>query len=258
MASDSAGIMLRWFSNAWIDLFRHLSRFFRKSSKPEEFSAFNQSIFLLTGFRPSNPDLYQLATRHSSASSGKEHNERLEFLGDAVLGLIVAEFLFKKFPFREEGFLTEIRSRIVNGEHLAQLARKTGLSSLIAHNQKNKMIQRSSMYGDAMEALVAAVYLDHGFEKCRQFVLKKLIQPHCDIESIIALNINYKSQLIEYAQKKNQKAEFTISGESGPSSNRQFLAEAIVDGKVLGKGRGLSKKKAEQAAAEDALKKLNS
>lgn len=257
MVLDSEATMRQWYSNAWTDLFRNLSRFFRKTSASEDSSSFNQSIFLLTGIRPSNPDLYKLATRHSSSVSGKENNERLEFLGDAVLGLIVAEFLFKKFPFREEGFLTEIRSRIVNGEHLAQLARKTGLSSLIEHNQKNKMIQRSSMYGDALEALVAAVYLDHGFEKCRQFVLKKLIQPHCDLDSIVALNVNFKSQLIEYAQKRNQKAEFSISGESGTANNRQFQAEASIDGKVIGKGRGLSKKKAEQAAAEDALKKLN-
>jgi ribonuclease-3 len=239
-------------------LFRRLNNFFR-GQKGQEISSFSDSIRLLTGFRPSNPDLYRLATRHSSAVQGKEHNERLEFLGDAVLGLIVAEFLFKKFPFREEGFLTEIRSRIVNGEHLAVLARKTGLSSLIDHDpkQKNNLVLRSSMYGDALEALVAAVYLDHGFEKCRQFVLTKLIQPHCDLDTIIELNVNYKSQLIELAQKRNQKAVFTISGETGPASNRQFLAEASIDGIVVGKGRGLSKKKAEQAAAEDAMKNLN-
>lgn len=219
---------------------------------------FSDSIHLLTGFRPGNIDLYTLATRHSSAVQGKEHNERLEFLGDAVLGLIVAEFLFKKFPFREEGFLTEIRSRIVNGEHLALLARKTGLSSLIDHDRKQKssLMYRSSMYGDALEALVAAVYLDHGFEKCRKFVTDKLIKPHCDIDAILDQNVNFKSQLIELAQKNSKKATFAIRGESGASHNRQFLAEAYIDEELVGTGKGLSKKKAEQAAAEAALKSI--
>jgi ribonuclease-3 len=251
--------MLRWYSNEWTDLLRRLSRLFSAKSKNEVGkTSFAESVFVLTGFRPSNTELYKLATRHSSAVQGKEHNERLEFLGDAVLGLIVAEFLFKKFPYREEGFLTEIRSRIVNGEHLASLARKTGLSSLIDHDpkQKNNLVHRSSMYGDALEALVAAVYLDHGFEKCRQFVLKKLIQPHCDLDAILSLNVNFKSQLIEYAQKRNQKAEFVIAGESGSANSRQFIAEALIDGTVVGRGKGMSKKKAEQSAAEDALKSI--
>ncbi len=241
-------------------MFRALQRFFKSpvhsAGNQKEFS---QSIFLLTGFRPVNLDLYKLATRHSSAVQGKEHNERLEFLGDAVLGLIVAEFLFKKFPFREEGFLTEIRSRIVNGEHLAVLAKKTGLSSLIDHDRKQKasLMFRSSMYGDAMEALVAAVYLDLGFEKCSNFVLNKLIKPHCDLDAIVEQNVNFKSQLIEFAQKNNRKASFAIMGESGSSHNRQFQAEAYIDGELVGKGKGLSKKKAEQAAAEDAVKSLS-
>jgi len=260
MVLVSVATTQRWFSNEWTDLLRQLSRLFRKSGKgSNDGASFSDAIYVLTGFRPANPDLYKLATRHSSAGQGKEHNERLEFLGDAVLGVVIAEFLFKKFPFREEGFLTEIRSRIVNGEHLAQLARKTGLSSLIDHDprQKNNLAMRSSMYGDALEALVAAVYLDHGFERCRQFILKKLIQPHCDLDAIVALNVNFKSQLIEYAQKRNQKAVFSISGEAGTPNNRQFLAEVHMDEVLVGTGRGLSKKKAEQAAAEDALKKLH-
>lgn len=240
-------------------MFPIFQRLFKRPAGNAGNQEFSQAIFLLTGFRPGNLDLYTLATRHSSAVQGKEHNERLEFLGDAVLGLIVAEFLFKKFPFREEGFLTEIRSRIVNGEHLAVLARKTGLSSLIDHDRKQKagLMHRSSMYGDALEALVAAVYLDHGFEKCRQFVLNKLIKPHCDIDAILDQNVNFKSQLIELAQKQSKKATFAIMGESGASHNRQFQAEAYIDGELVGTGKGLSKKKAEQAAAEAAMKMLS-
>ena len=115
---------------------------------------------------------------------------------------------------------------------------------------------RSSMYGDALEALVAAVYLDHGFEKCRKFVTDKLIKPHCDIDAILDQNVNFKSQLIELAQKNSKKATFAIRGESGASHNRQFLAEAYIDEELVGTGKGLSKKKAEQAAAEAALKSI--
>jgi ribonuclease-3 len=112
------------------------------------------------------------------------------------------------------------------------------------------------MYGDALEALVAAVYLDHGFEKCRKFVTDKLIKPHCDIDAILDQNVNFKSQLIELAQKNSKKATFAIRGESGASHNRQFLAEAYIDEELVGTGKGLSKKKAEQAAAEAALKSI--
>lgn len=240
-----------------------LSRLFRKFSKESDPSQkeFIDRIKSLTGFDPINVDLYRLATRHSSAAQQfKDHNERLEYLGDAILGAIVAEFLFKKFPFKEEGFLTEIRSRIVNGEHLAQLAKKVGLSELIHHDkrQKGALLHRSSMYGDAMEAVVAAVFLDHGFIRCKTFVLNKLIVPHCDIDNIVAQNINFKSQLIEWAQRNNKKINFNIVDEKGASHHKEFFAEVTIDGQIFGQGKGLSKKKAEQAAAETALKILSS
>lgn len=217
---------------------------------------FEATIKNLTGFSPENIELYRLATKHSSAASKvKDHNERLEYLGDAILGAVVAEFLFKRFPFKEEGFLTEIRSRIVNGEHLSSLAKKIGLSAIIEHDKRQKggQLNRSSMHGDAMEALVAAVFLDHGFVKCKDFIIKKLIIPHCDIESIVLQNVNFKSQLIEWAQQNSKKITFDIVDEKGASHYREFLAEVKVDGEIAGTGKGLSKKKAEQAAAEMAL-----
>lgn len=218
--------------------------------------SFVQSIQNLTGLSVGNVDLYRLATRHSSAANQvKDHNERLEYLGDAVLGAIVAEYLFKKYPYKEEGFLTEIRSRIVNGEHLAGLAKRTGLSALIDHDKRQRggQLQRSSMHGDALEALVAAVFLDHGFEKCKKFVVQKLLSTHVDLNSLVEQNVNFKSQLIEWAQRLNKKVHFDIVEEKGASHHREFVAEAKIDGEVVGHGTGLSKKKAEQAAAERAL-----
>ena len=241
-------------------MIQFVSRFlpFLSSSKSGD-KEFSKAVFLLTGLRPDNLELYRLATKHSSAAQKvKDHNERLEYLGDAVLGCIVAEFLFKKFPFKEEGFLTEIRSRMVNGEHLAILARKIGLSTLIDHDkrQRSSQLARSSMHGDAMEALVAAVFLDHGFLKCKEFVLKKLISPHVDLDTMIEQNVNFKSQVIEWAQRQNKKVSFEIVDEKGASHYKEFMAEVVVDGQIMGKGKGMSKKKAEQAAAEDALKTI--
>lgn len=250
--------MRRLSSKRWIRVLGSVSHFFKKllplSSQNE--TEFRKTIKILTGFTPKNPELYRLAIKHSSAAQQvKDHNERLEYLGDAVLGVIVAEFLFKKFPFKEEGFLTEIRSRIVNGEHLAALAKKIGLSALIEHDkrQKGSALSRSSMHGDALEALIAAVFLDYGFNRCKTFVLNKLIQPHVDIDSLVDQNANFKSQLIEWAQRKGKKVNFEIINESGSSHNREFMAEVLVDGISMGQGKGLSKKKAEQAAAEKAL-----
>jgi ribonuclease-3 len=247
-------------SKRWIDLIQFVSQLipFFSSSKPGD-KEFSKAVHLLTGLRPGNLELYRLATKHSSAAQKvKDHNERLEYLGDAVLGCIVAEFLFKKFPYKEEGFLTEIRSRMVNGEHLATLARKIGLSTLIDHDkrQRSSQLARSSMHGDAMEALVAAVFLDHGFSKCKDFVLKKLISPHVDLDIMVEQNINFKSQVIEWAQRQNKKVSFEIIDEKGASHYKEFVAEVVVDGQVMGKGKGMSKKKAEQAAAEDALKAI--
>lgn len=235
-----------------------LKRLFRVSSRED--ADFSLVIRSLTGLVPRNLELYRLAIKHSSAAQQvKDHNERLEYLGDAILVSIVAEFLFKKFPYKEEGFLTEIRSRIVNGEHLASLAKKIGLSALIEHDkrQKGAALSRSSMHGDALEALIAAVFLDFGFNQCKTFVLSRLINPHIDIDNLVDQNVNFKSQLIEWAQRKGKKVSFEIVHESGSSHNREFLAEVLLDGESKGRGKGLSKKKAEQAAAEKALALLN-
>jgi ribonuclease-3 len=147
----------------------------------------------------------------------------------------------------------------VNGEHLSSLARKIGLSALIEHDKRQKggQLSRSSMHGDAMEAMVAAVFLDLGFEKCKKFVIQKLIIPHIDISEVVEQNVNFKSQLIEWAQRQNKKISFDIIGEKGASHFKEFQAEVRIDGEVIGQGKGLSKKKAEQAAAEKAMLHLN-
>ena len=217
----------------------------------------------ITGLRPVNVYLYQLATQHSSVakrSSGgtKESYERLEYLGDAVLGSIVAEFLFKKFPFKDEGFLTDIRSRIVNRESLNQLARKVGLDDLIQYNSSQKHPHsHKSLYGDCLESLIGAVYLDWGYRRCRNFVLRKLIMPHVDLDEVVKTNPNHKSRLIEWGQKENREVRFEIVDVKGDKHRKQFTAQVFIDGKPHTKGSGFSKKKAEQAAASKVIERLN-
>jgi len=233
--------------------------FFKSSSKEREF---RKAVEQIIGEKPSNPLLYQLAFRHTSASKEtniggfRESNERLEYLGDSVLGMIVAEYLFKKYPFKDEGFLTEIRSRIVNRESLNQVARKIGLEKLIQFDGQRIAHNRTSMYGDAMEALIGAIYLDKGFRFTRTFILKKLIANYFDLDTVIQTNTNYKSILLSWAQQEGKKIIFEIVQENGKHHHKEFVAQVKVDGEAVSTGGGWNKKKAEQEAARRACESL--
>lgn len=234
-----------------------------RSGKADPRRNLRQSIAHIIGARPSNLGLYQLALRHTSASKAtaiegfRESNERLEYLGDAVLGMVIAEFLFKKYPYKDEGFLTEIRSRIVNRETLNGISRKIGLDELIEYDgsRTRSLPARTSMYGDALEALVGAVYLDKGFRFTRRFILKDLLA-HYDIDSVVQNNVNFKSRLIEWAQRAGKEIRFEIISEKGNSHFREFIAQVLVGDEPFATGSGYSKKKAEQSAAEKALELL--
>jgi ribonuclease-3 len=216
----------------------------------------------LLGSSPNNLNLYRLAFLHASASkdsvakSYKESNERLEFLGDSVLGMITAAYLFKKFPFKDEGFLTEIRSRMVSRESLNVLGRKLGLDEVIEYeNQKKTILSRSSMYGDALEAFIGAVYLDKGFAFTQNFIISKILTQYFDLEIVVQNNPNFKSLLIEWAQKEGKKVLFTLD-EEGLHHNKEFTAFVLLDGEKISEGKGYSKKKAEQTAAMKACEEL--
>ncbi len=224
---------------------------------------FKKSVEQIIGSKPGNLLLYQLAFRHTSASKEtniggfRESNERLEYLGDSVLGMIVAEYLFKKYPFKDEGFLTEIRSRIVNRESLNVLARKIGLEKLIEFDGQRIAHNRTSMYGDAMEALIGAIYLDKGFRFTKKFILKKLLANYFDLDTVIQTNTNYKSILIGWAQQEGKKVSFEIIQENGKHHHKEFVAQVNIDGEAISKGGGWNKKKAEQEAARRACEVLN-
>ncbi len=231
---------------------------FKKLSRREKL--IKQSIKSITGDRPGNLSLYELALRHSSIaptnSEGfKESNERLEYLGDAILGAVVADFLFKKYPFKDEGFLTEIRARIVNREMLKSVAFNLGLQNLIEVDKRLKRHKsKKALMGDAMEAIIGAYYLDKGYKKCKIFIENKLLNQQINVDKIIKEGKNYKSTLIEWSQKENIEINFEIIEETGNSHNKEFTSAIFLDGEKVGEGSGKTKKKAEQAAALEVCK----
>jgi ribonuclease III len=221
--------------------------FFRKY-RSEERNLYS-SIRGIIGKRPRNFELYKLALRHSSVSD--QSNERLEFLGDAILDAVIADYLFKKFPFKNEGFLTELRSRLVKRETLNALAEKIGLRRLL-QIQPNSSGISVSVYGNALEAFVGAIYLDRGFDFSYDFIINRLIRPYLVLQDVIDTNRNFKSALIEWAQKNTKHLEFKILNHDEDIKSKSFKCEVFVNYESVGKGAGSSKKKAEQSAAEKA------
>lgn len=212
------------------------------------------AIYAITQLKPSNLTLYQQALRHSSVQNDVHSNERLEFLGDAVLSLIIGEYLFKKYPLKEEGFLTEIRARIENRESLGILAKKIGIDALL--NYDKHATRRGGfkyIYGNALEALIGAVYLDQGYRRCNRFVIERLLKLHIDLEELIQNDTNYKSQLVTWASKNRQQLLFEIIDEKRIGHYKEFTAHVVIEGQVAGQGQGGSKKQAEQEAARIAL-----
>jgi len=216
------------------------------------------AIKAITGSRPLNLQPYKLATQHSSIAKEnekgvKESNERLEYLGDAILGAVVADVLFKKYPYKDEGFLTEIRSRIVNREVMNDVARRIGVNKIVEFNDNKKTsLSHKSIYGDTLEALIGALYLDKGYKPTTRFIINKLLNQQYDLSEITKTSLNYKSKIIEWAQKENRTLRFEIVDEINKKHYKEFVAQLFVDNEKVSNGYGLSKKKAEQAAARKA------
>jgi len=229
------------------------------SSPRKEFYLY---IKALTGHSPLKFKLYDIAFIHKSASyvdkmGNVVNNERLEYLGDAILGTIVAEYLYNRFPFKDEGFLTQLRSRVVNRSFLTQLAFKMGLNRYVVSNASS-VSDSSHLYGDLLEALIGAIYLDCGYAVTKDFVIRKIFNQHVDIREMEQVDNNFKSQLIEWGQKIKQEVEFkTVNNPDSGSEKMPFVSNACIDGKVMGTGEGYSKKEAQQHAAQQALERLS-
>jgi ribonuclease III len=213
------------------------------------------------GYASSDPQLFDLALRHRSILRGSDDghllsNERLEFLGDAVLGLLTAEYLYSLFPDRNEGFLTRLRAKIVNGPTLALHAGQQGLGELILMSENMALSDgRSNMtiLSDAFEAVIGAIYTEKGLDEARIFVHKRLLS-RLDLPSLANQEDNYKSLLLEHCQGLGMpQPVYRVASESGPSHARTFVIEVFVGDRILGEGTAPSKKKAEQEAARKAL-----
>ncbi len=214
------------------------------------------SFYNILGFYPDRIDLYKEAMTHRSSSirskKGKwVNNERLEFLGDAILDAIVADILYKKFENKKEGFLTSTRSRIVQRDTLNKIAVELGLDKMIVSSTRN-LAHNTNIYGDALEALIGAIYLDRGYAYCEQFIHKRVIYPYVDIERLEGKVISYKSLFIEYCQKNKQDFRFEVFEDEGKELNTYFAVRLHLDDEVVARARGTSKKKAEEQAAKRA------
>ncbi len=233
------------------------------SKKESRQEILKKQVKAIIGVSPKNINIYRLAFLHSSAGkeiegiNHKESNERLEFLGDSVLGMVTANYLYRKYPFKDEGFLTEIRSRIVSRDSLNNIGRKIGLKNLIEHEfSGNIPMNRMSIFGDTMEALIGAIYLDRGFDFVEKFIINKILLLHFDMDEIIENNPNFKSIIFEYCQKEAKVIKF-LTNESFRNKNKEFISIVVIDEKEVAEGIGFSKKKAEQIAAMKACKVLN-
>lgn len=218
-------------------------------------------FYRILGFFPRNIKLYQQALLHKSAIVRSEkgrliNNERLEFLGDAVLDTIVADILYHHFEGRREGFLTNTRSKIVQRESLNQLAVEIGLDKLVKYSNRSSS-HNSYMYGNAFEAFVGAIYLDQGYRRCKQFIEQKIVSKYIDLEKMSRKEVNFKSRLIEWSQKYKYELTFElIEQHYDKEYNPVFQTEVRIEGIPAGHGTGYSKKESQQHAAQIALKKI--
>ncbi len=218
---------------------------------------FKKQLTNVLGFPPGNLVLYKTALSHRSVREGAdENNERLEFLGDAILSAVVGHYLFRKYPYKGEGFLTEMRSKMVNRQQLNDIALKMGLKKITIYNKQDNSLKISQIFGNTLEALVGAVYLDKGYVKTQKWIEKYIILPHLFMDDLEGIEINIKNKLYGWANKNGKALEFETLEERFENGRRLFIIGASVDGEVLAKGKGYNKKDASQIAAQGAVEKL--
>ena len=220
-------------------------------------------FYRILGFFPRDIRFYQQALLHKSTSVRSEkgrplNNERLEFLGDAILDAIVGDIVYKHFEGRREGFLTNTRSKIVQRETLNKLAVEIGLDKLVKYSTRSSS-HNSYMYGNAFEAFIGAIYLDQGYERCKQFMEKKILKNYIDLDKMSRKEVNFKSKLIEWSQKNKMEVSFELIEQFlDRDYNPMFHTEVRIESLSAGTGTGYSKKESQQNAAQMALKKIKS
>lgn len=220
--------------------------------------AFRKQLHNVLGYAPRKPKLYKTALSHRSVREGAdENNERLEFLGDAIISSIVAHYLFMKYPYKEEGFLTEMRSKMVNRNQLNDIAIKMGLKKITFYNNFDKGLKTSQIFGNTLEALVGAVFLDLGYQGTQKWVTRRILLPHLFMQDLEGVDMNIKNKLYGWANKNGKVLEFTTIGEKIERGRRLFTIGATIDGEIISEAKAFNKKDASQLAAQLAIDKLN-
>jgi ribonuclease III len=211
----------------------------------------------LLGIKPGKIELYTIALSHRSLKESPDaNNERLEYLGDAILSAIVADYLFKRYPLKGEGFLTEMRSKMVNRNQLNDIAIKMGIKQLAIFNKLDGALRNSQIFGNTLEALVGAVYLDKGYVKTQKWVLQQIVMPHMFVEALESVEINTKNKLIGWANKNNKDLLFDFTNEKMEGSKRVFTLNIVIEGNIIATARGYNKKDTSEIAAQSAVAKL--
>lgn len=210
----------------------------------------------IMGFKPRDISHYRIAFTHRSLNKKDEEGnalnyERLEFLGDAMLGAVIASHLYVEVPSGNEGYLTKMRSKIVSRKHLNELGKDLGLIHFVQTNVPNENFG-SNIHGNLFEALVGAIYLDRGYRYCRRFIYERVIEPYVDIEQLEGTIISYKGLLIEWCQKKKKSFDLMVYEDTGKDEVKHFAVKLRIDGQVVAKARATSKKKAEEKASKRA------
>ena len=221
-------------------------------------------LYSIMGFYPHDLSLYRVALMHRSTTSTNRqmrhiNNERLEFLGDAILGAVVADIVYERYKDQQEGFLTTLRSKIVKRETLNDLAVKIGLDKLVIHSDRIASSHNNYMNGNAFEAFIGAIYLDRGYDFCMSFIKERILQYYINIDKMSQKEENYKSKIIEWCQRYQCQFDFVITNEKMEAGNApKFYAEVMIEGLTCGKGTGYSKKESHQNASHQAFKKVQS
>ncbi|MEL6141559.1 MAG: ribonuclease III [Bacteroidota bacterium] len=221
---------------------------------------FVKQLKRLLGFTPAKLSTFLLAFSHKSNNNAEkgafatQNNERLEYLGDAVLGTIVAEYLFKKYPKADEGFLTKMRSKIVKRKSLNQIGYDMGLDEILQEYNNTRIAK--SMLGNAVEALVGAVYMERGYDRTYRFVVRRMLRNYVDVEGLETYDDNYKSQLLEHCQKSGQQVSYKTLKRYKQDKRDRFQVAVLIDGEKTATGEDFNKKSAEQQASRRALREL--
>ena len=226
---------------------------FISAKKSEKDLVIIKFIILNFGYRPTDVNIFKKALRHKSLSSGDlNSNERLEFLGDAILDAVVAEYLYNKFPGDDEGYLTKLKSKIVNRKTLSEIGEKMGLREVIKYSQ-SRTINLSAIEGNAFEALIGAIYLDGGFNKAKASLQNFIFRKFVDINKLLEVEIDFKSRLFIWCQKKRLNLEFVLHSEENIEGSWLYTIRVAINKKEYGEGKGSTKKEAEQLASKETL-----